>query len=117
MRPGISIGKMRSRSSFTTVVSLRRLPQRQKMKASSSKKAERPRDGESFERSLKRLEEIVETLERGGVSLDEIMKIYEEGVQISKRCLEQLAEAELKLKRLTKDAQGNFDLVDEDDEK
>lgn len=87
------------------------------MKGNSSKKTERAQDAESFERSLKRLEEIVETLERGGASLDEIMKIYEEGVQISKRCLEQLTGAELKLKRLTKDAQGNFDLTDEDDER
>ena len=67
----------------------------------------------SFEQSLKRLEEIVEAIEGGSVSLDEVMKMYEEGVQISKTCLEQLSQAELKLKRLTKDAEGNFELFDE----
>jgi len=61
---------------------------------------------------LKRLEQIVETLEQGSVPLDEVMKMYEEGVQLSKQCLEHLHEAELKLKRLSKDVNGNFELVD-----
>ncbi len=67
----------------------------------------------SFEKSLKRLEAIAEELEGGSVSLDEAMKIYEEGIQISRKCLERLSEIELKLKRLSKDIQGNFELVDE----
>ena len=68
---------------------------------------------EGFEQSLKRLEEIVEMLEGGNVSLDDAMKMYEEGVQLSKKCLEKLSQAELKLKRLSKDIQGNFELFDE----
>lgn len=67
-----------------------------------------------FEESLKRLEEIVETLEQGSVSLDEAMKMYEEGVVLSKQCLEKLTQAELKLKRLSKDVNGNFELFDEE---
>ncbi len=67
-----------------------------------------------FEHQLKRLEEIVETLEQGEVALDEAMKMYEEGVQISKQCLEKLTQTELKLKRLSKSINGNFELFDEE---
>ena len=78
--------------------------------------ASKKQDGKSavgnFEQSLKRLEEIVETLEQGEITLDDVMKLYEEGVAISKRCLEQLSQAELKLKRLSKDVDGNFELFD-----
>ena len=73
--------------------------------------------GNNFEHSLKRLEEIVETLEGGGIELDDVMKIYEEGIQLSKQCLEQLTQAELKLKRLSKDVNGHFELLDERGEK
>ncbi len=70
----------------------------------------------SFEDSIKRLEKIVEILEGGESSLDEVMRMYEEGVQLSKLCLEQLSKAEVKLKRLTKDINGNFELLEERDE-
>ncbi len=69
--------------------------------------------GGSFEFSLKRLEEIIETLEQGAVSLEEVMKMYEEGVQLSKNCLEHLSKAELKLKKLSKDIEGNFQVLNE----
>ena len=67
----------------------------------------------NFEHSLKRLEQIVETLEGGTVPLDEALKMFEEGVDLSKQCLEHLTEAELKLKRLSKDINGKFELLDE----
>jgi len=66
----------------------------------------------TFEASLHRLEEIVDHLEQGDISLDESLKMYEEGVALSKACLEKLGEVELKLKRLGKDAEGNFELFD-----
>ncbi|MBI4810410.1 MAG: exodeoxyribonuclease VII small subunit [Ignavibacteriales bacterium] len=66
----------------------------------------------TFEHSMKRLEEIVEKLETGSVSLDNAMELYEEGVKISKQCLDKLTQAELKLKRLSKDIDGNFELFD-----
>jgi exodeoxyribonuclease VII small subunit len=70
----------------------------------------------TFEHSMKRLEEIVEKLESGSVHLDSAMNLYEEGVKISKQCLERLAQAELKLKKLSKDINGNFELFEEDEE-
>lgn len=70
----------------------------------------------NFEQALKRLESIVETLEQGTASLDEAMSMYEEGVQLSKQCLEKLTQAELRLKQLSKDVNGNFELSEEDPE-
>ncbi|MDD3706496.1 MAG: exodeoxyribonuclease VII small subunit [Clostridiaceae bacterium] len=51
----------------------------------------------SFEQALKRLEEIVETLEEGNISLEESIKIYQEGITLSKQCSGMLEEAEGKV--------------------
>lgn len=67
---------------------------------------------QSFEQSFKKLEKIVNILEHGEVSLEESMKMFEEGVELSKICLEQLTQAELKLKKLTKDLEGKFELTE-----
>jgi len=66
----------------------------------------------SFEASLKRLEQIVEELESGEVTLDKALEMYEEGVELSKFCIEKLNQAEVKLKKLSKDVQGSFELSD-----
>ncbi len=70
----------------------------------------------SFERSLKRLEEIIEALEGGNITLDETMQMYEEGIELSRTCLEQLGKAELKLKTLGKNLNGQFELLDGSEE-
>jgi exodeoxyribonuclease VII small subunit len=64
----------------------------------------------SFESSLKRLEEIVESLEEGKVSLDEAVGLYEEGIQLSKECAEKLKATELKIRKLAKSAGGDFEV-------
>lgn len=51
----------------------------------------------SFELALRRLEEIVETLETGNISLEESIKIYQEGITLSKLCSGMLSEAEGKV--------------------
>jgi exodeoxyribonuclease VII small subunit len=66
----------------------------------------------SFEQSLSRLEKIVESLEQGEVTLEDSLKMYEEGIQLSKECLETLSIAELKIKKLTKDLNGKIQLTD-----
>ena len=66
----------------------------------------------AFESSLKRLEKIVETLEQGNVPLEEAMKMYEEGIELSRNCIDKLTQAELKLKKLTKKIDGSFDVSD-----
>lgn len=54
----------------------------------------------SFEESMKRLEEIVKILENGKCSLDESVKLFEEGIALSQSCRKQLDNAELKIKEL-----------------
>ncbi|MEK9138985.1 MAG: exodeoxyribonuclease VII small subunit [Bacteroidota bacterium] len=71
---------------------------------------------QTFEESLHRLEEIVNKLEQGEVPLEDSIKIYEEGLALSKACLERLTQAELKLKKLSKNIDGSFQLLDEEDE-
>ena len=78
----------------------------------TAKSGKRETDGQSFESSLKRLEEIVESLESGEVPLDKAMELYEEGVRLSKFCGEKLRTTELRLKKLSKDAEGNFEVSD-----
>jgi exodeoxyribonuclease VII small subunit len=84
------------------------------MQKSKGKNSKPETQTSTFEHFLKRLEEIVDTLEQGTVSIDDAMKMYEEGIDISKQCLEKLKQTELKLKRLSKDVNGNFELFDED---
>lgn len=60
----------------------------------------------SFEQAMKRLEEIVQQLEQEESSLDESLKIFEEGVELSKFCYEKLNQAEQKLKKLVKKDEG-----------
>jgi exodeoxyribonuclease VII small subunit len=69
----------------------------------------------TFEDSLRRLEKIVEDLEGGEIPLEKAMQMYEEGVTLSKICAEKLTKAELALKRLSRDAEGNFTLMDEEE--
>jgi exodeoxyribonuclease VII small subunit len=79
----------------------------------SAKKKADPDAATTFEETLGRLEKIVATLEAGKVPLEEAMRLYEEGIGAAKLCALKLSQAELTLKRLSKDADGNFTLMDE----
>jgi exodeoxyribonuclease VII small subunit len=57
---------------------------------------------QSFESAMSRLEEIAEILEQGSQSLEESIKLFEEGNALTQFCSEKLAEAENKIKILTK---------------
>ena len=72
-----------------------------------TKKLEPPKKPE-FERSLARLEEVVRKLESPQLSLDEAMKLFEEGVALSRECQKQLEEAEGKVEILLKKADGKL---------
>jgi exodeoxyribonuclease VII small subunit len=61
-----------------------------------------------FEHSLARLEEIVRKLESANLSLDEAMKLFEEGVQLSRDCQKYLEQAEGKVEILLKKAGGEM---------
>ena len=64
----------------------------------------------SFEEALERLDEIVTNLETGEVALEESIKLFEEGMQLTKHCMEKLTQAEKKLHKLTKKEDGDFQL-------
>ena len=54
----------------------------------------------SFEQSMTRLEEVVRTLESGSATLDESLKLYEEGIALVRACSAKLDEAENKIRLL-----------------
>jgi exodeoxyribonuclease VII small subunit len=58
------------------------------------------KDQETFEELYRRLEETVAKLEAGGLSLNDALALYEEGMNLAKRCQEILDGAELKVTRL-----------------
>lgn len=60
----------------------------------------------TFEASMARLDEIVKALESGEVSLEESIKLFEEGTKLSASCSELLTTAELKVTKLMKGADG-----------
>ena len=57
----------------------------------------------TYETAVKRLEEIVLILERNEVSLDESMKLFEEGTALPALCSKKLEEAQQKITVLTKE--------------
>lgn len=54
----------------------------------------------SFEKSIMRLKEISELLENQEISIDDSIKLYEEGVLLAKKCYDLLKKAELKITEL-----------------
>lgn len=69
---------------------------------------------DDFETLLRRLEEIVEKMDGAGLSLDEAMKLYEEGIRNSDRLTAMLAEARDHVTKLVADRNGKatLDLFD-----
>ncbi len=68
----------------------------------------------NFEEALKRLEEISTLLDSASISLDDSIKFYEEGVEITKFCYDKIHNAELKITELKKslnDSVSTFDKI------
>ena len=65
-----------------------------------------------FEASVKRLDEITACLEKENVSLEEALKLYEEGVRLVRVCNEKLEDAERRIRILKMTASG--EMVEED---
>ena len=59
-----------------------------------------------FEESLARLEEIVDAMEKGDMSLKELMTAYSEGVSLSDSCLKALDRAEKAMDLMVQENQG-----------
>ena len=63
-----------------------------------------------FEAELLALEATVRRLEDESISLEDSLALFEDGVKRSRLCAQALDEAELRVKRLTEDANGTFEL-------
>ena len=78
------------------------------MSPTANKPVEPAKKGD-FERSLGRLEEVVKRLESADLSLDEAMKLFEEGVTLSHECQKQLEQAEGRIEILLKKTGGKIE--------
>lgn len=63
-----------------------------------------------FEEALKKLEKIVQELEKGELTLDEALKKYQEGVELSRVCSQRLDQAKKKVDLLSRNKKGEFEL-------
>jgi len=60
----------------------------------------------SFEQALQQLEQIVQKLEKGELPLEDSLRLYEDGIRLSRLCHGKLEEAEGRIELLMKDARG-----------
>lgn len=63
---------------------------------------------DKFEDKLKKLEELVSSLDKADLTLDESIEIFEKGIKLSKECSEKLENAEKKINILLSDENGNL---------
>lgn len=68
-----------------------------------------------FEASLKKLEEIVTSIEKGGLSLEESLDLFAKGVALTKECQQTLKATEQKVKVLTGKDLSEFESEANDD--
>ena len=69
-----------------------------------------PAKSPPFEEALQKLESVVEAMESDDLPLETLLARYEEGAKLVKICQEKLAEAELKIQQLEKNAAGELKL-------
>jgi exodeoxyribonuclease VII small subunit len=67
---------------------------------------------ENFESALRSLEQAVERLESGELSLEESLECFEAGVKVASRCQQFLRRVEARVQLLLKDREGNLTLED-----
>lgn len=76
-----------------------------------SKAAEAARtDNLPFEEAMKRLETIVDAMESSDLPLETLLSQYEEGMKLARVCQAKIADAELKIQQLEKNAAGTLTL-------
>ena len=71
-----------------------------------SNKEENKRDDLDFEETMRSLEGITAELSKENISLDDALKLYEQGVKLVRECNEKLTAAERKVKILRTDSNG-----------
>jgi exodeoxyribonuclease VII small subunit len=76
-----------------------------------TKKKQQPQ----FEEAFKRLETIVAQLESGEESLENSLKLFEEGIQLAENCRTKLDKAEQEISKLIKKSDGSISLEKSDE--
>ena len=73
--------------------------------------------GVDFERALDELEKLVERMEEGSLSLEESLKLYERGIELSKACQKALDAAEKRIRVLSEqDGQSKLEAFETDED-
>ncbi|HZL44077.1 MAG TPA: exodeoxyribonuclease VII small subunit [Verrucomicrobiae bacterium] len=80
------------------------------MSKSSRAADDTPKTHPPFEEALKKLESIVAAMESEELPLESLLAKYEEGTRLAQICQAKLAEAELKIQQLEKNAAGELKL-------
>ncbi len=57
-------------------------------------------ENKTFEESMARLEQIVRSMERGDVALEESLKLFQEGTELVRNCQKILDDAQLQVKKI-----------------
>ena len=70
--------------------------------------AKKDQKEKSFEDALKRLEDVLESLEHGNLNLEESVRAFEEGVKLVRFCHDKLDEVERRVELLLKNEAGRF---------
>jgi exodeoxyribonuclease VII small subunit len=65
---------------------------------------------QNFEQAMKRLEDISQTLESGEISLEESIKLYQEGTKLIEFCQGKLDEAQKMIQKLSRNAAGDLEI-------
>lgn len=66
----------------------------------------------SFEEAIKRLEKIVEELEKGDYTLEQSLEKFEEGMALGKECRKFLDDAEARIRKIVEDGEGKIEETD-----
>ena len=70
------------------------------MSQQDTENADRSLEDLSFEKALADLEKAVQSLETGGLTLEESTRLFERGIKLARVCSERLAAAELKISQI-----------------
>ncbi|WP_455208476.1 exodeoxyribonuclease VII small subunit [Kaarinaea lacus] len=76
--------------------------------------AKKTRKSTDFESAIVELESLVEEMEQGDISLEESLKKFERGIELTRTCQQALQEAEQKVQMLIEKKQGD-EIIDVDD--
>ena len=78
--------------------------------------AEKKKDGDRFEDQLAKLEEIVDRLEDESVGLEEALGLFENGMDLARRCRARLEEVEQRVTQLLETEEAEEEVAEEESE-